>query len=1047
MPTDHPRAPDPSLAAVHAGYLKDEAAAVRDLLAAAGLDRTARDRITRMAAQLVAAMRARQHRRGGLDALLREYDLSSHEGIVLMCIAEALLRIPDSATADRLLCGKLAAGEWQRHLGHSNSLLVNASTWGLMLTGRLVAADETSAQSLADVLKRVIARTGEPVIRRAFAQAMRILGEQFVLGETIEQALARRRSAAMSRYHYSFDMLGEAAITRADADRYFAAYRHAIAVAGAGNGRAYDDGADSISVKLSALHPRFEIFQKERVLRELTPRLLALAQQCRAAGIGLTVDAEEADRLTLTLAVFREVFACQSLADWPGLGIAVQAYQKRALPVLDWLADLAIRLGRRMPLRLVKGAYWDTEIKRAQQQGLAGYPVFTRKAATDLSYLACARRLLRQPQAFYPQFATHNAHTIAAVIEMAGTGAAFEFQRLQGMGGDLYEALADPGGSLYPCRTYAPVGGHRDLLPYLVRRLLENGANTSFVNRVANETIGVDAVVADPIGALDQGSYAPDSRIPLPAHLYGARRANSAGLNLADEPGVQALLAALDKASQRDWFAGPVLNGEAVSGTVRHVVSPANRDRVIGRVTEADESLVDRAMGIASAAFWAWNATPVDERARCLERAADLFEQRRSGLMALCIAEAGKTIPDALAEVRETVDYCRYYAAEARRLMGAAHILNGVTGESNTLTLAGRGVFVCISPWNFPLAIFVGQVVAALVTGNTVIAKPAEQTPLIAAQALGILREAGIPAGAIGLLPGSGKTVGARLCQHAGTAGVVFTGSTATAWSINRALASRQGPIAPLIAETGGQNVMIADSSALPEQLVRDAVTSAFNSAGQRCSALRVLYLQHDIADQTLAMLRGAMAELRVGDPGVPATDIGPVIDQAALDRLLQHVRRMDKEANLVCRVPFPSGDTNGTFLAPHAYELENLQQLQQEVFGPVLHVIRWPADGLADVIDAINRTGFGLTLGIHSRVDATVDYIRARARAGNIYVNRDMIGAVVGVQPFGGQGLSGTGPKAGGPGYLPRFVTEKTLTVNTAAIGGNTALLSTNAP
>ncbi len=1046
MATGYPRQPDTSLAAVHAGYLADETAVVRSLLGAVALNTAARENIARVAGQLVAAVRARQHTRGGLDAFLREYDLSSHEGIVLMCIAEALLRIPDRGTADRLIRGKLAAGEWDRHLGHSTSLLVNASTWGLMLTGRLVTAQDATAHNLADVLKRVVARSGESVIRHALAQAMRILGEQFVLGETMEQALERRHSTAMVRYRFSFDMLGEAAMTQADAERYFAAYQHAIGTAGASNEAPYSERADSISVKLSALHPRFEILQKERVLRELTPRLLELAQNCRDAGIGLTIDAEEADRLALTLEVFREVFSSNTLVDWQGLGIAVQAYQKRAIPVLEWLAELAARHGRRIPLRLVKGAYWDTEIKRAQQQGLDGYPVFTRKAATDLSYLACVRTVLKHGEVFYPQFATHNAHTVAAVIDMAGPGAAFELQRLQGMGGDLYEEITGMEGNQCPCRIYAPVGGHKDLLPYLVRRLLENGVNTSFVNRIANESIAVAEVIADPISEIETVSRSPGNRIPLPVNLYGERRANSRGVNLGDENGVQMLIASIHNAQAHGWLACPVQDGKRVNGVTRKIVSPADHGRVIGQVTEANDAMIEEAVVIASTSFPAWNATPVDERARCLERAADLFEHHRTELMALCIAEAGKTIPDAMAEVREAIDYCRYYALEARQLMGLPRQLDGVTGESNELRLRGRGVFVCISPWNFPLAIFVGQIAAALVTGNTVIAKPAEQTPLIAARAIDLMLAAGILPGALALLPGSGRTVGAGLCRHAGTNGVVFTGSTATAWSINRALAARETPIAPLIAETGGQNVMIVDSSALPEQVVRDAVRSAFNSAGQRCSALRVLYLQQDIADQTIEMLRGAIAELRIGDPALATTDVGPVIDQQALDRLTAHVDRMDTEAKLIYRAALPEGHEKGTFLAPHAYELEHIRQLKREVFGPVLHVIRYRADHLDSVIDDINSTGYGLTLGIHSRVDETISYIVERVRVGNVYVNRDMIGAAVGVQPFGGRGLSGTGPKAGGPCYLQHFVTELTVTTNTAAIGGNPALLTMKA-
>ena len=1039
-----PPAPDRLFAAIQHAWLADEAAAVQSLLARIQLDVIARKRIDDKARQLVAVVREKQQSRSGLDAFLREYDLSSQEGVVLMCIAEALLRIPDTATADRLIRDKIAEGDWEHHLGHSHSLWVNASTWGLMLTGRLVAPESDLTGDLSRVLKRLVARSGEPVIRRALEQAMRILGQQFVMGQTIELALERTATDAFADYRFSFDMLGEAALTRADADRYFRSYRQAVDAIGRDNpdhSNVY--AANSISIKLSALHPRFEYSQRERVLNELTPKVLVLAEACRNVGIGLTIDAEEADRLTLTLEIFEKVIRHRELDGWNGCGLAIQAYQKRAIPVIEWLADLARQIGRRIPIRLVKGAYWDTEIKRAQEQGLDGYPVFARKEATDVSYLACATTLLDAGDIFYPQFATHNAHTAAAIIEMAGGRTnEFEFQRLHGMGEDLHAEITAARKN-YRCRIYAPVGDYQDLLPYLVRRLLENGANTSFVNRIANEEIAPEEVITDPLAQLDTGTYLTPAHIPLPVHIFGNQRLNSRGCNLADESALWDLAASMNDAMDETRQAQPIINGKHLAGDALDIVNPADHRKLVGRVINADKTAVDDALEVTLKAFPTWNATRVEERAQYLGRAAELFEKHRAELVSLCISEGGKSIGDAVAEVREAVDYCRYYAMVALNTFAEPQALRGPTGESNELTLHGRGVFVCISPWNFPLAIFVGQISAALVAGNTVIAKPAEQTPLIAARAIELLHQAGIPAAALNFVTGPGEIVGAQLCADPRVSGVAFTGSTEVAWSINRALAGREAPVASLIAETGGQNVMIVDSSALTEQVVRDAIRSAFNSAGQRCSALRVVYIQEEVAQKTIAVLSGAMAELRIGEPSLLATDIGPVIDQDALDGLKEHVARMESEATLICRLPLPPETANGTYLAPHAFELESLRQLDREVFGPVLHVIRFRRDRLDEIIADINATGYGLTLGIHSRIDETVGYIRDHARVGNIYVNRDMIGAAVGVQPFGGQGLSGTGPKAGGPHYLQRFSTECTFTVNTAAIGGNAALLA----
>ncbi len=1034
-----PPAPSALRAAVAAAHLADETACVERLLREAALDAGALQRVDGMARQLVAAVRRKPLPFGGLDGFLHEYDLSSQEGVVLMCLAEALLRIPDAATADRLIHDKLPGANWEKHLGHGRSLLVNASTWGLMLTGRLVRLeDETTA---GHFLERLAARSGGRLVRLALKQAMGILASQFVMGRTIEEALQRSLRDEPDFYRYSFDMLGEAALCRADAQRYFEDYAYAlrvIAVASPGANAAQTPG---VSVKLSALHPRFEYAQRERVMAELLPALLDLAELAAAADIGLTVDAEEAERLELTLDVFEAVLRHPRLSGWQGFGLVVQAYQKRALPLLDYLADLARRSGTRIPLRLVKGAYWDSEIKRAQVQGLAGYPVFTRKAATDVSYLACAKTLLTNRDAFYPQFATHNAHTVACVMELAGTGRDFEFQRLHGMGDALYGEISAPGKLGVPCRVYAPVGGHHELLPYLVRRLLENGANTSFVNRIADQRMPFEAVIADPRERMRRLTTKPNPRIPLPRDLYGAWR-NSAGLSLNDPAALAPLAQAMTQALAQTWSAGPLVGGALLPGEPRALPDPANHSRSAGEVAEADAAAVEKALALAAQAAPDCDAVPAASRADCLERAADLIEQHRAEFMALLVREGGKCIPDALAEVREAADYCRYYASQARRDFGEALALPGPAGESNRIGLHGRGVFACISPWNFPLAIFTGQVVAALATGNAVIAKPASQTPLVAMLAVRLLHRSGVPGDALHLLPGAGKHIGMLLAADARVAGIAFTGSTATAQTINRALAARAGAIVPLIAETGGQNAMVVDSSALPEQVVADVLQSAFNSTGQRCSALRVLFVQEEIAPRIVSLLQGAMAELRIGDPALLSTDIGPVIDDNARDTLERHASRMAHEARLLYRAELPEEAQHGSFFPPCAFEIDSLERLEREVFGPVLHIIRFSADGLDRVIDAINRTGYGLTFGIHSRINETVEYVRHRVRAGNFYANRNMIGAVVGVQPFGGEGLSGTGPKAGGAHYLHRFAVERTVTINTAAVGGNAALL-----
>ncbi len=1032
----------PQRAAIRDAVRLDETEAVRLVLDEAAVPAEVRDRIAGRARNLVAAVRRERHGKGGIDAFLQEYALSSDEGVALLCLAEALLRIPDAETVDRLIRDKLGDMDWQSHLGHSGSVFVNASTWALMLTGRLLRA-EPAAHDLHAVLRRFAARSGEPLVRQAVTAAMRILGRQFVMGRTIEEALERAQGAERRGYRHSYDMLGEAARTAADAARYHAAYAHAIAAIGRSAPARAVAEAPGISVKLSALHPRYETAQRDRVLAEATPSLMALARLARRAGIGFTLDAEEADRLDLSLDLFEALALAPDLAGWDGLGLAVQAYQKRALPMIDWLADLAARGRRRLMVRLVKGAYWDSEIKRAQQRGLDGFPVFTRKVATDVCYLACARRLLAHGPAFSPQFATHNAHTAAAVLELAGERRDWEFQRLHGMGEALYDEIVGPDRLGRPCRVYAPVGSHDELLAYLVRRLLENGANTSFVNRITDDRQPIDEIIADPVARLAGLAVKPHPRIPLPADLYGPARRNSAGLDLDDPAALTALREQLSAACRRPWRAAPIIGGVERSGVAAAVVDPSDHRRELGTVVSAGADEIDRALTRATHGFAAWDGRPVLERAAVLRHAADLYQHHGAELTARIIREGGRTIPAALAELREAVDYLRYYALRAEADFAVPQQLPGPTGERNELALHGRGVFLCISPWNFPLAIFTGQIAAALAAGNSVIAKPAEQTPLIAAAAVRLLHEAGIPGDALHLLPGTGEAVGAPLVADPRIAGIAFTGSTETARQINLALASRPGPIVPLIAETGGQNAMIVDSSALPEQVVADVLISAFESAGQRCSSLRLLYVQTDIADRLLALLAGAMAELAIGDPALLATDIGPVIDGPAREALERHAARMAAEGRLIYQCALPAELENGTFFAPRAFEIDNAGRLDHEVFGPILHVVRWPADRLDQVLDEIDATGYGLTLGIHSRIDATRRHILDRLRVGNNYVNRNMIGAVVGVQPFGGERLSGTGPKAGGPYYLPRFAAERTTSTDTTAAGGNATLLS----
>jgi RHH-type proline utilization regulon transcriptional repressor/proline dehydrogenase/delta 1-pyrroline-5-carboxylate dehydrogenase len=1016
---------------LRAPYAPPDELIAAELLASASRSGDAEARIDARTARLVKAIRARAGGLGGVEDFLHAYALSTKEGLALMVLAEALLRVPDTETADRLIEDKLQAGDWTRHGSRSAPLLVSASAWTLGLTVKVIHPGETP-EGIVDAL---IKRLGLPAVRAATRQAMRLLGSHFVLGQTIEEAL--ERAGSHREFLYSFDMLGEGARTSADAGHYLDSYAHAIEAIGTSASNNVLPRRPGISVKLSALHPRFEALSRDRVLAELVPKLLELAQFAKRHELNFTIDAEEADRLELSLDVIGATLRDTSLAGWDGFGLAVQAYQKRAGPLIDWIGAVAESLNRRLMIRLVKGAYWDTEVKRAQERGLADYPVFTRKAMTDLCYLDCVRRLLAARPRLYPQFATHNALTVACVIEDAGGTSGFEFQRLHGMGEALYDALLAELPDL-SCRVYAPVGGHADLLAYLVRRLLENGANSSFVSVAADPSVPVETILRRPQSWIGDASHARHSHIPLPRDLFGASRRNSSGVEFGDSAALEALVDEVHSAP-KIFDAKPLIGGSAVTGRERAVNSPVD-GAVIGAVQESDETLVAAAIASAQAAFPAWNSTPVAERAAALEHAGDLLEQNRGRLIALLQSEAGKTIDDCVSEVREAIDYCRFYAQDACHLF-APETLPGPTGESNELRMRARGIFVCISPWNFPLAIFTGQVAAALAAGNAVVAKPAEQTPLVAFETVRLLHRAGIPVGALNLVPGDGK-IGALLVGDSRVAGIAFTGSTEVARSINRALAAKNGPIVPLIAETGGINAMIVDATALPEQVTDDVIASAFRSAGQRCSALRLLCLQEDVADRVLDMIAGAARELSLGDPRDLSTHVGPVIDREAKGKLDSWVATMDAHDAVLFRLEenFPAG---GTYVAPAIIALDSARDLKEEVFGPILHVVRWRSNGLDRLLDDIAANNTALTLGIHSRIETVATHIARRMPHGNVYVNRNMIGAVVGSQPFGGTHLSGTGPKAGGPNYLRRFALEQVITVNTAASGGNATLLS----
>jgi len=1015
-----------------APYAEADKVIARRIWDQARFDAAAEGRIGARAADLLRAMREGPGGFSGVEELLREYSLSTKEGLALMVLAEALLRVPDAATADRLIEDKLGHGDFAHHEPKSDALAVNASAWALGIAARIVSAEDRPERVFAQLAKRL----GAPAVRLATRQAMRVLGNHFVLGLTIGEAL-QRAAESDAAHRYSFDMLGEGARTAVDARRYFEAYTEAIDAIGRSAGETELPNRPGISVKLSALHPRYESLSGARVIRELIPSLLELARKAKSYNLNLTVDAEEADRLELSLEVIGAAAVDRSLSGWDGFGLAVQAYQKRAGAVIDWVGALAKSLDRRFMVRLVKGAYWDTEIKRAQERGLAGYPVFTRKAMTDINYVVCARQLLEWRDSIFPQFATHNALTVAEIIECAGGIEGYEFQRLHGMGEKLYERLLEttPGAV---CRVYAPVGGHKNLLAYLVRRLLENGANSSFISEAADPSVPVERVLRRPHAIIGSPEVAAHPKLPLPRDLYGPTRLNSRGIEFGDSVAVEKLLSATRHAAEMPLDARPIIDGETLDGIARKAASPMGTAVGQWNVADAAPEMADRAIRAASAGVASWKERTASDRADILDRAAELMEERRGRLINLLQIEGGKTIDDAVSEVREAVDFCRYYAAEARRLMGEAVRMPGPTGESNQLVLRGRGVFVAISPWNFPLAIFLGQVTAALAAGNSVVAKPAEQTPVIAFEAIELLYDAGTPHTALQFLPGDGK-IGEALVNHPGIGGVVFTGSWEVARTINRTLAAKDGAIVPLIAETGGINAMIVDATALPEQVADDVVTSAFRSAGQRCSALRLLCLQEDVADEMIGMIVGAARELKIGDPRDLSVQIGPVIDAEAKERLGAHIAAMNKSAH----VHFAGEAPSGNYVAPHIFELEHAGLLREEIFGPVLHVVRYKESELEHLIDTIDGNGYGLTLGVHSRIEETIERIVARLPVGNVYVNRNMIGAVVGVQPFGGRGLSGTGPKAGGPHYLPRFATEQTVTINTSAAGGNAALFA----
>lgn len=1001
--------------------------------------------VNQLAKSLVEKVRSQQNKSTGLDAFLAEYDLSTEEGITLMCLAEALLRIPDNETVDRFISDKLSSADWQKHLGKSDSMFVNASTWGLLLTGKILRPSEKRNNNLNTSLKSIVKNRSAPVIRKIILHAMKILGQQFVMATNIKQAA--KNAKKHKKNNYSFDMLGEAAMTEPDALQYLSDYKNAAITIG--KAATTDDVRKNsgISVKLSALYPRYEIAKADQVFNVLYQRLKIIAIIAKQYHLGLTIDAEEANRLTLSLALFKMLAEDPELNNWQGLGLAVQAYQKRTSKVLAWLKELAVRTNRRFMVRLVKGAYWDNEIKHAQVNGYADYPVFTRKVYTDVSYLCMADYMLQNTEHFYCQFATHNAYTLASILAMAGSYTDYELQRLWGMGENLHNAVKNTLNYEIPTRIYAPVGNFDHLLAYLVRRLLENGANTSFVNRILDENIPIAKLIENPFDLATRYEALPNPNIPLPSNLYLPHRKNSKGINLDQLQQLEQLETDLQTIyDTMPWQAHPLIaNITKYEAGAKKVINPANHKQTIGEYIPSDLDLLSIAINNADSAFQQWRFEPVVNNIERLKTMADLLEQQMSRLIAITIKEAGKTYLNAISEIREAIDFCRYYASEAHTLLANVLTLKSPTGESDQLGLYPRGIIACISPWNFPVAIFLGEVSAALATGNVVIAKPASQTCLLGFEIIKLLHQAGFPEDVVQYLPGSGSKLGTPLVSHPKISGVIFTGSNQTARNINIALANKPGAIAPFIAETGGQNCMLVDSSALPEQVVRDVITSAFDSAGQRCSALRVLYLQEDIADEFITMIKGAMEMLRIGNPDDYSTDVGPVIDAAAQQELEQHIADLSPKAKSLFQTKIKGESKQGNYVVPTLIEIDNIDQLKQENFGPILHVIRYKAKDLIATFKTINSTGYGLTFGIHSRLETTANLAKKYITAGNLYINRNTIGAVVGVQPFGGEGLSGTGPKAGGPHYLPRLCVERTFSTDTTAAGGNASLLGLN--
>ncbi len=1023
--------------AIAQNYFKSEKVCVDTLLDAYPCSVEQEARIRRLAEELMRHVQDRDADSSGMQAFMQHYDLSSEEGVLMMCLAEALLRIPDAETEDLLINDKLTSANWYQHIGLSHSSFVNVSTWGLALTGKILKQNDSNV--FLKLWKNMIKRSGEPIIRAAVRAAIQLLSQHFVLGKSIGEAVKRSQKTTTAHYSYSYDMLGEAAITQGAADYYYAKYLDAIRVVGASaNHKIHIQQRSGVSIKLSALHPRYQWAQRDRSVPTLVKLLVNLSLEAKKFGIPLTVDAEESDRLEISLEIFEQVFLNPLLKDWHGLGLAVQAYQKRASAVIEWLAELAGRGNKTIAVRLVKGAYWDTEIKQAQLKGLEDYPVFTRKSTTDLSYLNCANEMLKASPMIYPQFATHNAYTAASIVILANDldVSSFEFQALQGMGQSLHDYLIDKKITTQSCRIYAPVGVHEDLLPYLVRRLLENGANSSFVNQIIRSEQDFDRMLEPLNEQVSRYKGAPlHPQIPSPADIFYHRR-NSSGWEWSDSIETARLQSELEQWADYRW------NRNVSKKLSRSVINPSNQDDHVGCVSDASIENAVSAIDHAKEAFSTWSKRSFQERAVYLQKIADLLEGHRAELLALLVREAGKTFVDGLAELREAIDFCRYYAQQACDAL-TPQVLMGYTGEANTLSFRGRGVMVCVSPWNFPLAIFLGQIVACLVTGNTVIAKPAEQTSLIALRVADLIHQAGVPDDVLNVVLGEGSTIGSALIQHSDIAGVLFTGSTATAKSIQRMLAHKDGPIVPFIAETGGLNAMLVDSTALPEQTINDVILSAFGSAGQRCSACRILLLQSDIADEFIEMLQGAMAELIIGDPQWLKTDIGPVIDQAARDRLLSHEQYLSEQGCLIYKLPLGDFCSSGLFVAPLAYEIADLSLLKEEVFGPILHVIRFERKNRLSIIKQLNQLGYGLTFGMQSRIESSVSEVLSEINAGNLYVNRNTIGAVVGLQPFGGVGLSGTGPKAGGPNYLQSLCHEVTVSIDTTAAGGNASLMA----